>query len=47
MNEHISEFTLWIICVDHLTKDFFVSKKYKNIQILSLDKLETEELKKK
>ena len=45
MNKHISEFSLWIICVDHETKNFLVSKKYQNIQILSLDTLETEELK--
>ncbi len=45
MIEHIIDFNLWIICVDHDTKNFLVSKNYKNIQILSLDEFETEELK--
>ena len=46
LENNLSNFKLWVICVDKITASFLEKIKKKNIGIISPEKFETEELKK-
>ena len=44
MQRHVSDFTLWVICMDEKTRDVLDSYNVSNLKLLEIEKLETEEL---
>ena len=45
MQRHISDFTLWVICMDEKTRDVLHAYNVSNLKLLEIEKLETDELK--
>ncbi len=44
MQRHISDFTLWVICMDENTRDVLDAYSVTNLKLLEIEKLETDEL---
>jgi hypothetical protein len=44
MQRHISDFTLWVICMDEKTRDVLDAYNVPNLKLLEIEKLETDEL---
>jgi len=44
MQRHISDFTLWVICMDEITRDVLGAYDVPNLKLLEIEKLETDEL---
>ena len=45
MENHADKYTLWVLCVDRETFDIMVGMNLSNVKLLSLESLETDELK--
>ena len=44
MQRHINDFTLWVICMDEKTRDVLDAYNVPNLNLLEIEKLETDEL---
>ena len=44
MERHVSDFTLWVICMDEKTRDVLDAYNAANLKLLEIEKLETEQL---
>ena len=44
MERHVSDFTLWVICMDEKTRDVLDAYNVSNLKLLEIEKLETDEL---
>lgn len=44
MQRHLQSYTLWILCMDKRSEDLLIKLALPNVRLLSLDKLETQEL---
>jgi hypothetical protein len=45
MQRHLQSYTLWILCVDECSEDLLIKLSLPNVRLLSLETLETQELK--